>query len=287
MQQNITLPVRHDLAPLARLETNWVPPWLIARVAQHGPWHFESGAPMDDSHIIGGASGAFWMAAADGVGSKKKSRFGSAAACLALDTYLGAALSNGADPTRILLIEAFHAAHVAIQQLAAKEKAPADEFATTFAAVIIKGDTIIGATVGDSGIAVGSEHEDEHGQKAFRLAPFCSAPQPNGATYSLTDPNWSQYVASTQSRSPHITTVIVATDGANNYFLKPAASGTSFHPEWAETLEGRLEELGPLTFINAFAHFIQHQTPENYDDRTLLVAYRAPEKHAPPAPQSR
>lgn len=287
MQQQAPLPVRHDLAPLARLETNWVPPWLIARIAQHGPWHFQSGAPMDDNHIIGGTAGAFWMAAADGVGSQKRSRHGSSAACLALDTYLGAALSNGAVPTRTLLLESFNRAHEAIQQRAAKEGAPVYEYSTTLAAVIVKDNTIIAAAVGDSGIAVGTEHEDEHGQNPFALTPFCSAPQPNGATYSIADPNWLNYVASTETRSPHITTVIVATDGANNFFLQPTAAGTAFHPDWTAALEGRLETLGPLTFINTFAHFIQHQPPENHDDRTLLVAYRAPERLAPPTPKSR
>lgn len=285
--QQIPLPVRYDLAPLARLETNWVPPWLIARVAQHGPSHFASGASMDDSHIIGGTAGAFWMAAADGVGSQKRSRHGSSAACLALDTYLGAALSNGAVPTRTLLLEAFNAAHEAIQQRAAREEAPAYEYATTLAAVILKGNIIIAAAVGDSGIAVGTAHEDENGETAFALTPFCSAVQSIHGTYTIADPNWPNYVASTASHSPHITTVIVASDGANNFFLEPTAAGSQFRPAWPVKLEGLLQELGPLEFVNSFAIFIQEQAPDNSDDRTLLIAYRAPENHAPPAPKSR
>ena len=283
MQQRVPLPVRHDLAPLARLETNWVAPWLIARVAQHGPWHYENGAPMDDSHVIGGTSETFWMAAADGVGSQPRSRHGSSAACLALDTFLGAALKGGAYPTRKLLLEAFSAAHLSIQDLAARDDKPLYEYSTTLAAVIIKRDTIIAAAVGDSGIAVGTNHENGEESNTYALTPFCSAPQPGRATYTIADPNWLNYVASSESNSPHISTVIIATDGANSFFL----NGNTFKTDWPEALESRVRELGPLTFINTFAHFIQHQPPENHDDRTLLVAYRPPVALAPPAAQSR
>lgn len=283
MQQRAPLPIRYDLPPLARLETNWVPPWLIGRIAQHGPWHFENGAPMDDSHIIGGTSEAFWMAAADGVGSQPLSRLGSSAACLALDSYLGLKLSSGSEPSRSLLLEAFDVAHNAIHARAAADGQPAFEYSTTLAAVLIKDSTIIAAAVGDSGIAIGTNHENDHGIEQFRLTPFCSAPQPGRATFTIADPNWLNYVASNETRSPHIKSVILATDGANSFFLE----GNSFKADWPEALEGRVRELGPLTFVNTFAHFIQHQPPENHDDRTLLVAYRPPQDIAPPAAQSR
>lgn len=283
MHMTAPFPIRHDLAPLARLETNWVDPWLIARIAQHGPWHFGNGAPMDDSHIIGGSAGAFWMAAADGVGSQPSSRHGSSAACVALDAHLGAALQAGAIPSRTLMLEAFHAAHTAITARAQSDNKPAHEYSTTLAAVLIKQNTVIAAAVGDSGIAVGSMHEDETHKPTFALTPFCSAPQPNSATYTIADPNWLHYVASNETHAPHITTVIVATDGANNFFLH----GPAFKKDWPEALEGRVRELGTLTFINAFAHFIHHQPPENHDDRTLLVAYRPPSDLAPPTAKSR
>lgn len=286
MHLSAPIPIRHDLAPLARLETNWVAPWLIARIAQHGPWHFGNGAPMDDSHIIGGTAGAFWMAAADGVGSQPLSRHGSSAACLALDTYVGAMLAKGAIPSRKLLLEAFDAAHAAIQDLASRDNNPAHLYATTLAAVLIKGNTIVGAAIGDSGIAVATAHEDELGNQAFALTPFCSAPQPGNATFTIADPNWLNYVASNETHSPHISSVIVATDGANNFFLSPSQAGSAFHTDWPAALEGRLQALGPLTFVNTFAHFIQHQPPENHDDRTLLVAYKAPPGLAPPAQKS-
>ncbi len=287
MQTTAPLPTRHDLAPLARLETNWVPPWLIARVAQHGRWHFENGAPMDDSHIIGGTAGAFWMAAADGVGSQPLSRHGSSSACLALDSYLGSTLANGATPTRTLLLEAFETAHSAIQAMALRDGNPSHLYATTLAAVLIKDNTIVAAAVGDSGIAVGTTHEDENGKPTFSLSPFCSAPQPDNATFTIADPSWINYVASNETHAPHIGTVIVSTDGANNFFLAPSPSGSAFQTDWPAALEGRLQALGPLTFINTFAHFIQHQPPEKHDDRTLLVAYRAPKALAPPPTQPR
>ena len=137
--------------------------------------------------------------------------------------------------------------------------------------------------MGDSSIVAGTNHENERGEKSFSLTPLCSAPQTGTGTYVIADPNWLHYVASNEVRAPHITTVIVATDGANTFFL----DNTVFKPDWPAALEGRLRELGPLTFVNTFAYFIQHQPPENHDDRTLLVAYRPPPELAPPAPKSR
>lgn len=278
------LPTRYDLPPLARIETNWCPPWLIARLAQHGPWHYSNGDPMDDSHIIGGTSGAFWMVAADGVGSQPRSRFGARAACLAVETHLAIALDNGQLPSRRLLVDAFAAAHSAIHALATHEGHPPQTYATTLAAALIKGDAVIGAVVGDSSIAVGTDHEDQHGKPHYQLTPFCSAAQPGGrGTFAIADPNWPSYIASNECSTPHIKTILIATDGANTFFL----DGPDFREEWPAAIDTQLRQLTPLSFVNFLAHFIRHQPPENNDDRTLLIACRPPADIAPPAPKPR
>ena len=274
---------RYDLPPLARLETNWCPPWLIARAAQHGPWHYQNGAPMDDSHIIGSTSGAFWMVAADGVGSQPNSRFGARAACLAVETHVARALNDGAEPSRRLMVDAFATAHDAIHALAKAEKQSPFTYSTTLAATVIKGNTIVAAAVGDSGIAVGTDHEDETGNPHFTLTPFCSAPQPGHATFTIADPNWPNYIATNITHAPHIKSVIVATDGANTFYL----NGPAFRAEWPAAIDGQMRQLTPLTFVNFLAHFIQHQPPENHDDRTLLIACRPPTDITPPAPKPR
>ena len=281
-------PARYDLPPLARLETNWSPPWLIARVAQHGPMHYMSGEPMDDCHVVGGTSGCVWIAAADGVGSMVNSRHGARAACLAVDAFLGAKLAAGVAPSRELLALAFQQAHIAIQNLARSKAHPPRSYSTTLALALLTDQTIIAAVVGDSGIAVATEHEDENGNPSYSLTPFCSAPQAGNGTYTIADPNWVSYIATSQSTSPHITTVVVATDGANNYFLAPQGfAGHAFKPDWPTAIQAHLRELRPLTFVNTFASFIQRQPPENQDDRTLVVAYRPPEDLAPPTQKPR
>lgn len=283
-------PIRYDIAPLARLETNWVPPWLIARVAQHGPMHFRRGEPMDDHHIIGSAAGAFWMVAADGVGSKRMSRFGSEATCRAVDAFLGDRLLGGAVPSRQLLSDAFKAAHEAIQARARQDRADPLDYCTTLCAVLVRGNDIVAASVGDSSLAIGTRKGkgEGEGQAGISLAALCSGPQPSRATYTIADPNWAAYLATSESRSPHVDLIIAATDGANGFFLDHAAADQNiFRTAWVDHLDERLATLGPLTFVNLFAAFILNQPSENDDDRTLLIAFRPPPNIAPPAAKPR
>lgn len=285
----VDLPTRYDLPPLARLESNWHPPWLISRLVQHGPMHLQQGEPPDDSHVIGAAGEAFWMVAADGVGSEPNSRHGARIACAALDTLFGKRLSSGALPSRELMKEGFAAAHAAIHQASGKDY---NAYATTLSAVIIRGDTIVGGSIGDSGIAIGTQHEDGEATRLV-LSPFCSAPQGNrkGGTYTIVRPDWEAVFASHESHSPHPSMVIVATDGAERFFIKSKGwnQQDAFDPSWPAHLEGRLAALGHIHFIHTFAQFSYEvlDPTEVYDDRTLLVAFRPPAHLAPPAPKPR
>lgn len=277
--------VRYDLPPLARLETNWAPPWLISRLVQHGPHHYDRGEPMDDSHVIGGTSGTVWMAVADGVGSEPFSRFGSAAACAGLESYLGRRISEGAELSRTLMAEAFKAAVAAIEDRAGRENQPSVTYATTLAAVAFKGDVLIGGCLGDSSVLVLTRHQDDTGTPVMRLTPLCSAPQAPRGTYALPNPQWPSLIATAQVNACHVVGIILATDGANNFFLDKSTG--LFSAEWSELIEGQIRALQPRTYVNFAAQFINLMPPENSDDRTLLIAYRAPEDCAPPASKSR
>lgn len=276
---------RYDLPPLARLETNWAPPWLISRLIQHGPHHYERGQPMDDSHVIGSTSGAVWMAVADGVGSEPRSRFGSAAACAGLEAHLARKFSEGAQPTRTMMVDAFDAAIAAIAQRADLEKQPSLTYATTLAAVVIKDDILIGGCLGDSSLLVLTQHQDETGAPAFRITPLCSAPQPPTGSYALPNPQWRSLIATSEVNASHVVGVILATDGANNFFIDNDTG--AFNAVWCEHIEDQIKTLQPRTYVNFAAHFINLMPPENSDDRTLLIAYRAPADCAPPAPKSK
>lgn len=277
---------RYDLRPIARLETNWVAPWFILRLAQHGHIHFCRGEPTDDSHIIGGIADTFWMVAADGVGMAPRSRFGSQAACVAVEGFLGERINAGEKLSRRLITGAFEAAHTAILDLALRENRKPEDYATTLAAAVVKGNTIIGAAVGDSSIAVRSSHEDSDGNPALQLTPFCSATQLKSGTCSIHSTMWKDFIATTESNSPHISAVIVTTDGAENYMLEQRANGPEFRIGWPSHLESALRALTTRTFVNHFAYYLGIEESETSDDRTLLVAYRPPADLAPPASQS-
>lgn len=291
MSETLDLPARFDLPPLARVETTWVEPWLVTRLAQHGLRHYMNGQPMDDFHTVGGTDQAFWMVAADGVGSQPNSRHGARIACTAVEHYLAVRIALHTPISQDLLRSAFEAAHRTIHATAKKNGHDPITYSTTLVAALVRGNTIIGGTLGDSGVAVATSKPDADGKPQLTLAPFCSAPQPAraGTTFSIVDPNWRSYFASSESHSPHISAVFVATDGANNIYLAEGEGDESrFDPSWPNTIAERLELLKPLAFCNIYAQIL-NSLPEgdNRDDRTFLMAYRAPDALRPPAPQPR
>lgn len=277
---------RYDLTAMQRLETAWRPPWLICRMAQQGHRHYRLGAPSDDNHIVGGAGDATWLALGDGIGSEPRSRFGSAAACFAVDQHLGRRLAAGEEPSQAMLVDAMDAAHVAIVKLAKRERRPPGEYGSTLCAAVLKGDRILTATLGDSSIAISSRHDTYDGQPAdFVMTPFCTSSQAPaaGSTFSIHDPHWKDCIATNETANPAVTGLFLASDGGHNFFLDEIHAGHEFDPAYPQELIAQLEAKGPLQLALTFGIFLRDVRAENDDDRTLLMAYRAPENLFPSA----
>lgn len=283
------LPPNYALSPMQRIETAWRPPWIICRMAQQGLRHFNVGGPSDDNHTVGGARDATWMVLADGVSTAPRSRFGSAIACQAVEHHLGRRLTDGETPSRAMLIDAMEAAHDAVHRLAKFERHPAGTYATTLCIAIIKGDLLITATLGDSSVAVATEHEsfEDDAKPELVLSPFCTSGQADeaGATFSIHDPMWRSCIATNESANPAITALFLATDGGHNFFLDDVDDDAhEFDPAYPVFLMNQVKSPGPLQLAMVFDVFVRDVEAENKDDRTLLIAYRAPQAFAPPAP---
>lgn len=276
-------PKRYDLPPLARIETAWAPPWLVSGITQQGERHYRAGKPSDDAFIIGGTKDAVWMALGDGVGSKPMGHLGSRLATAAVQHHFAAHLERGEAITPDLMRAAFAAAHALIKEEAAAARRPLNDYATTLCAVLITGNTILAGTVGDSAIAAYTTHV-RAGKPTPALIPFCSCPQPpTQTTFAITHEDWPNYQSIKLSTSPHIKGVVIATDGANGFYLHdPADDASPFDCIYLDAIDNAIEQLTPRLFCNFFAQYLYANEADNHDDRTILLAYRIPEHLRPP-----
>jgi hypothetical protein len=260
---------------------------MLIGCSQQGPAHYHQGALNADSYKLGRQRARAWLILADGVGSRPLAYHGSRLATAMVEHHLAATARDALSMN--VLRDAFAAAHTAINEAAAMAGHTAGDYATTLTAAVIEGDTLIGGTIGDSGIAAYSVHGDS-GEEGI-LFPFCSATQSEEAhkTYVITDPSWEKHTTFNETGTPHIKAVVLATDGADNFYLDqpPGQPQPVFKPEILNAFDAGLAALSTRNFFAFFSNFLQHYEPDNHDDRTLLVAYRVPEEFTPPAPRLR
>lgn len=282
-------PTPADIAALATVHSAWYPPWLVSLLSQRGRAHYRQGMPTQDAYATGGNDNAFWMVVADGIGSNPLSHYGSRVACQAVAEYCNEATVAGTPPTTDTLRAAFAAAHAAITDRARADNRPLDHYGTTLSAVLIAGDTIVAASVGDSGIVAYTTH-DKDGKPTPAITPFCSAPQPprRNGTYAITNPDWGRAITVRSSTSPHIKALVITTDGGNTFFQTNGAMPESpFNPRFLVAFPHYLKDFTARAFILYFFEYIAKNDADTDDDRTILVAYRPDQDLAPPAAQSR
>jgi hypothetical protein len=268
---------------LCSLKTSWHSPWLIVELAQLGAMHHAKGQPMADNHIVGSHGDVFWFAVADGVGSEPNSPIGSRTACLAVDQFLQAALKRGTAITESILKEAMAAARSAVERLSITHSQPVATFATTLVIAVVTPDRVYGGSIGDSSLAIFAP--DREGR--MQVSAFVSAPQPVRIIYSLLTDDWSRVAAFASVATANITGVVAVTDGGNPFITEAHGSRYDFDPRTLTYLDARLKGLTPLRFVNLFAEYLVILPEgENYDDRTMVLAYKPAPNLAPPAPQS-
>jgi Protein phosphatase 2C len=162
-----------------------------------------------------------------------------------------------------------------------------EDYATTLSAALLKGDTIVGASLGDSSITAYTVVEGDD-RPEFSLIPFCSAPQPENKpknyTYAITHPEWQSFTAFNITEAPYVKALVLATDGAESFYLDGSYTDDErpFKPEIIAAFDTAVEKLSARGFFLFFSNFLHGYDPDNYDDRTLCIAYRAPEVLAPP-----
>jgi hypothetical protein len=272
-----------DLPVLARIDTAWRDPWIISVLAQQGLRHYDEGTPIEDAHCVGGLSGHTWLILGDGVGSKPMSRHGARLATRAVEAHLAASLENGSKPTSTLMRDAFAAAHDALSEAAKSTKHDITDYATTLAAILISGDTLIAGNIGDSAVLAYTTH-DKDDTPTPRLTGFASSDQPAAAaTFAITHSEWRKHVTVRDSQSPHIKGIVLATDGANGFFIDDSPNKKSaFDTMFIDAFDNAITQLTPRRFCNFFATYLYQNEAENHDDRTLLVAYKLSPKLQPP-----
>ena len=281
---NPVAPPRYDPQPIQKFQSLWHPPWYVYLAAQQGPNHFAQGQLMQDSHIVGAVGDVTWMVVADGVGNASRSDEASRLACHVLNTFFGARLTEGRSPTLDLIREGMAAAHEAILAFAREAGLDPVEFETTLIAALLQGDTVMAASLGDSSIAISTKQNDDGNGETMLFTPFCTG-QPReeegNFTRTLVDADWAQHVAFNELSDPSLNGVWLATDGGR-FFVEPIYEDCSEHTFdhlWPNLIEKNLEDLTPLKM----AVFMDEIPAERNDDRTIIVAYRPAEDHAPPS----
>jgi serine/threonine protein phosphatase PrpC len=287
MTGHFPIPPHYDLPSMQRIQTAWQKPWLLLACGQQGERHFDAGEPCEDNHLMGGAGDVSWMVLADGVSSATRSRFGSSDACHAVNQFLGRAITGGERPRRELLVRAIGYAHTVLKDRAQRERTDIDEYATTLAIGLMHGNRLLAAAIGDSSIAIATDAVGYNRARQRTFSSFCTA-KPSGRidqTWSLTNPNWMDTVATAETDNPIVSMFLLATDGGHNFFLNPSEDGHTFDPAYPEFLLDNLGngKLGPLLIGNVFGVFLKKVKAENRDDRTILIAARVSDDFRPSA----
>jgi hypothetical protein len=264
------------LPPLAKLETILRTDWLVSTLTQHGLGHYHEGAPLQDALLVGGrGEDQTWLAMADGVSSAPMSQHGSRAATAAVGHHLRTRLTAGAPANATLMAGAFAAAHEALCDAAKTASRQPNDYASTLAAVLISGNTVIAGSIGDSSVMAYSRHRQGSGFTP-RLTPFCSAPQPPvRAVYAITHPHWREFATFRQSKSPHIQAIVLATDGATGFIQRDGDDPTSPpDPRYLDLVDGALRQLTPRRFCNFLASYLFETEADHFDDRSIILAWR-------------
>ncbi len=279
------LPKPHSPPVLCAYGSWWVPPYFVMAATQHGRKYEAWGQPNQDNYAVGQAGGAHWIIACDGLGGVDFGATGSHVVANTLNDYLGEKLSSGIFPTPELMVSAVRQARQALEALAMGRGVEVLNFATTIAVAVIKANSLTVATIGDSSvmayIGVGSGADRKH-----KLVPVCSARLPDDVkrTASLGEPDWEEWLATTQINARDISAVLCFTDGAEGIFYTNEDPPTVDDEAVAALVEGwGNPEVKSRTFVNLLAQVLLLNPMEpNADDRTIVISMKAPANHVPP-----
>lgn len=247
---------------------HWSDPWLIGAATRTGTRHYGAGLPSDDAMLVTACGPHVLLAVADGAGDPRATRSREAAMRAVAVASAEAARSYpviGLDVQ--LLTEALAAAHVDLVGRAGNENVDPAVFATTLGLVLLAGNRVLAARVGD-----GSAYTWD----GKRLTRFCPTPLPSSGTTMIVQPDWRRWMATADEEREFVVGLALGTDGVDDFFLDDGRQTRSPTPERFEQLAAFSNQFGPTA---AMAFVMQalndpQLAARTDDDRTLIMAIK-------------
>lgn len=277
----MTAPYQPPLMAATQVARNG--PWLLGLAAQLGDGHSRKGVVMQDASAIGVHDNCSWLIVSDGMSKSELADKGSLLAVSELSRFIGDSLKGGALPSCPMLKSGFAAAHGAIRKLADAERRPAHDYNATLAAVILDGERLFGASIGDSSILF-STTLPRNGEQVRRMTPLCPSTLPiesANASTTIASSRWADAVTLNERLIPDFDAVFLGSDGADGFFSVPK---NRFSPHRLTQFMSHVSEMTNLAALSTtFAFYFNTEPAKDDDDRTILIALKLPDHLQSPA----
>lgn len=265
---------------LARLETRWHHPWLVAGLSHWGQHHAEIGLPNQDAFAFGAVGKTTWLALADGVSSAPASGDGAAFVTAAFGAEIESRLRRRWPVAEEHVRNALDTVRLRLNRHAMQEQRLVTDYATTLLVAVLSENSVTVAKIGDGYIlAVERQRRDSV------LVPLAEngMQREGGEVIDLTHPDWRRYLAVrhiADRQAAGIVTVALGSDGCSRYFVRTADAAVPnerravlnadlIDQHFAESLT----KLGPRCLFVYLANLMgNRQFVDEGDDRTLLIA---------------
>lgn len=274
---------------LARLETRWQAPWLLAGFSHWGQHHAEIGLPNQDAFAFGSVRGTTWMAVADGVSAAPLSGEGAELAVRGVGELLESRLHIKAAADAKLVSGAIEGTRKRLQAHAVAAKRPLGDYATTLLVAVLTDNAVTVAKIGD-GYVLALERDNT----GATLVPLVEngLHREGGEVMDLTTPSWRTHlrVRHIPDRlAAGIDTIALGSDGCSRYFVRTEHPNDDARRKAvlnADLIDGQLglnlNKLGARNLFVYLAQLLGHrQFIDEGDDRTLLIATHAGAKGPP------
>lgn len=263
---------------LFSVSCHWAEPWLLAAGTRTGTRHAGLGAATDDAVLVARCGPHVLLAIADGAGDPRAIRSAEGATRAVAVAAASADRSwpiYGADPQ--LLFEALAAARFDLVGRAQADKLDSAVYATTLMLVLLAGNRIIAARIGDGSL---------YTWDGSQLTRFCSAPLPATSTPMLVQPDWREWVATADSEREFIQGLVLCSDGADDFFLDTNTRGDGRTPSATmfKGLSDFCDQYGPAAALGYAVQMLNNPDWAKLtgDDRSFIFALKPQSAKARP-----
>ena len=264
--------------PIFSASCHWSDPWLVAAGTRVGSRHSRAGTPTDDAVLITRCGPHILLAIADGAGSPKATHSAEAAQRAVLTATAEANRSfpiTGLDGQ--LLVDALAASRIDLIARSQELNLDPAAFATTLMLVLLAGDRIIAARIGDGSI---------YTWERSKLTRFCPARLPDIVTPMLVQPTWRDWLTTADSQRDFIQGIIICSDGADDFFLEANAKtgARSPSPSVINAFSQFCDQYGPTAALGYVVQMLNDPAwaKKTADDRSLIIAIKPQSPRAKP-----